>query len=328
MEARNPIANQHCSLSLRITSRRRECLDVYSYRLANIDGSALPEWQAGAHIDVETPCGLTRQYSLCGDPAQRQHWDIAVKLTSTSGGGSRSIHERLKVGDTLQVSPPRHAFTLQPHPQSCVLLAAGIGITPLLSMAWQLHHERHPFQLLYFSSSAQHTAFLDTLRSAPFHQQVHFHTGLERELIKERIRQAMSVQHGTAVYTCGPSGFMELIDYIKHSQCLDIPVYAERFSAPPTSPTFNHEFRVRLNRRNALEIPVAAHQSILEALEQHGIPVDSACRQGICGACVQTVIDGTALHRDFCLSPEEREQERLICLCVSRAADAILTLDL
>lgn len=238
------------------------------------------------------------------------------------------MHEQLSVGDTVQASLPRNAFTLRPHPLPCLLLAAGIGITPLLSMAWQLHRERRPFQLLYFSSSAQHAAFLGTLRSAPFQQQVHIHTGLARELITERIRQSMTVQHGAAIYTCGPSGFMKLIDQINQSQRSDTPVYAERFSAPPTSPAVSHGFSVRLNRRNALEIPVAAHQSILEALEEHGVAVDSACRQGICGACVQTVIDGTALHRDFCLSPEEREQERLICLCVSRAADAILTLDL
>ncbi len=328
MEEVNPIANQRRSLTLRVTNRRRECLDVYSYQLESADGSALPEWQAGAHIDIETPCGLRRQYSLCADPAQRRHWLIAVKRTLDSQGGSRSLHEQLHTGDTISASQPRHAFALQPQPRPCLLLAAGIGITPLLSMAWQLHHEKRPFQLLYFSSSVQHTAFLDTLHDAPFHPHVHIHTGLGRESIKKGIGRSMSELRGAAVYTCGPSGFMALIDDIKQSQQLDMPIYAERFGAPPAVSASHHAFRVRLNRRNGLEIPVTADQSILEALEQHGIAVDSACRQGICGACVQTVTQGAALHKDFCLSPEERDQERLICLCVSRSADPVLTLDL
>lgn len=316
------------TLNLRVLERRREAVDVWLYRLER-PGQTLPAWKAGAHIDITTPCGLKRQYSLCGDPAQNRFWDIAVRLAPDSRGGSRSIHESIVPGTMLSASLPRHSFGVQEGTGGGLLLAAGIGLTPLFSMAWHLHHEQRPFVLHYFASSRQRAPLVNALQDAPFHGRVHVHIGLPRSQIDDVIGQAMEQEPNRTIYTCGPLGFMEQIERLRQEHGGDAPLFKEQFvPAVESTSEGDQAFTVRLGRRASQEIPVQAHQSILEALELHNIVVDSSCRQGTCGSCIQTVLDGQVIHRDSCLSASEQGQEHLICLCVSRSAGPILTLDL
>ncbi|MDQ0282236.1 PDR/VanB family oxidoreductase [Rhodococcoides fascians] len=304
-----------------------ETPNIRSLRLVRDGGGALGPYQAGAHIDVTGPTGVLRQYSLCGPPAEPDSLLIAVKRELESRGGSEALH-RIREGDVLEISEPRNILGVAPDADAHVLIAAGIGVTPLLSMAYQLHHSSSDFQLHYFSHSREHTAFLELLEDrAEFRDSVHLHIGLSRTQQRAVLDGlAGSVSASSAVYTCGPEGFMETVVSIFTPTVGPNNVHIEHFVASDIDTSGDTGFTVEMDTGESFEIP--ADRSILSVLEENGIEVFKSCEEGICGSCVSGLLEGEPEHRDNCLSAADKAAGNQIALCVSRAKSSKLVIEL
>ena len=322
----------------------REAQGVVSLLLRSEDGASLPAYEAGAHLDVDMGNGLVRQYSLCGDPTQRDQYRLGVGLAPHSRGGSRHIHEALRVGDILRVGEPRQRFGLHAQAAAHVFIAGGIGITPFLGMILACERRGEPWTLLYCARSRQHAAFLEDL--APYPDQVHLHLDDEQAGARcdvgaylERVSRPAS-----HVYCCGPASLMDAV-----GQACDerhVPrahFHTERFSAPDRAPVDSSPpagfanpgepasqnigaFTLVLARSGG-RYTVPADKSVLEVLEDAGIAWPHACREGLCGSCEAGVLSGTVDHRDYVLSDAQREGGACMMVCVSRAS-GVLELDI
>lgn len=308
---------------MRITDRRTVAADgqVVALTLTPLDSASeepLPRWNPGAHIDVHLPSGLTRQYSLCGDPQHRGEYRIAVRHSAEGGGGSIEVHG-LTVGARVEVSDPRNAF-MMPVPGSASrttrlrFIAGGIGITPILPMIRLAERQGTPWTLCYTGRSGDALAFLDEL--AAFGDKVALRTddvhGLpSAEALLE------DVDPSTAVYVCGPP---PMIDVVLRGIPVDsgVEVHSERFSAAPV--VDGAPFELELARGGAV-VGVGATQSALAALRNAVPTVAYSCQQGYCGTCVQRVVSGEVDHRDQLLTAEQRELGQML-VCVSRAKHA------
>ena len=328
LRGRHPVRTRAASLTVRVRRIVDETADVKSFELVRTDGSALPAWSAGAHIDVRLDDGTVRQYSLCGAPGARDAYRIAVKYVPDSRGGSRAMHERVRVGDRLLIGAPRNHFALVDDARHHVLIAAGIGITPLYAMAQELQARGASYELHYFTRSIAQTAFHAELSSEPFAGNVTFHhavAGRLRDLLRQLLRQRPPGHH---LYMCGPRRFTEVIDEVTAGTWPAEAIHVEHFGADPAaSAAPSHAFEVKL-LRSRRTIPVPAGASIVDALCAHGIDVETSCREGVCGTCLTGVIAGTPDHRDSFLSDKERKAGDRILLCVSRAKSGQLVLDL
>jgi ferredoxin-NADP reductase len=284
--------------------------------LRSADDRELPAWSPGAHVDVHLTSGLTRQYSLCGDPADRSVWRIAVRREETGRGGSRHVHDRLAEHDLIEVGEPRNHFPLEPAPRY-LFLAGGIGITPILPM---LAAATAPWELHYAGRDAESMPFRDELAADP---RVTLYPEDERGRID---LDALLSRHepGTLVYCCGPEGMLRAVEE-SCARLPDRPLHVERFASAPAGPS--QEFEVEL-ARTGRTLPVPADRSILDVVEAAGVPILSSCREGTCGTCETTVLSGAVDHRDALLTPAERAANDTMFLCVSRAAGARLVLDL
>lgn len=319
------------TLSVRVDALHDEASDIRSFSVSRIDGLPFDRYEPGAHIDVTSPTGVTRQYSLCGDPAQHDVHTFAVKRETQSRGGSRSLHDDVEVGSELTIGAPRNLFQLCADASDHVLIAAGIGITPLLSMAYQLVRQHAPFVLHYFARSEQHAAFLPLLSRAPFAGHVQFHFGVERDQLDAALSSCIAdAREGTHLYTCGPAPFMDRVVEIGSTRLRDEAVHLERFAAPVAVDNAEaglDTFEVRIASSGAT-VRVDATTSIVDALAEIGIEVETSCGEGICGTCMVDVASGEPEHRDHCLSKAERASGKVICCCVSRSKSAVLVLDL
>jgi vanillate O-demethylase ferredoxin subunit len=299
------------------------------FDLARADGDELWEYEPGAHIDVQVgTAGLIRQYSLCGPPDIRKQYRLAVLDEPASRGGSRAMHA-LAEGDTLRIAAPRNRFGLT-SARRHVLLAGGIGITPLLSMAQSLDATGGDYHLHYCARSRSEAAFLADLENHP-RVTLHF----DDEPPEQRLdlgRDLGDAAPGTAVYVCGPGGFMDYA--LGRAAELGWPASAlhkERFSASPPAaaePGGGGEggFTVRLSSTGA-EYLVPEDQSVLDVLLANGVEAPNSCGQGICGECIVRVRAGEPDHRDDVLTDEERG-EGLFTPCSSRSKSPILELEL
>ena len=316
-------------LQVRVARKKQEALDICSFELVPADGGTLPRFTAGSHIDVHTPAGLVRQYSLCTTPdADGAYW-IAVKKEPESRGGSKAMHETLEEGDTLHVSAPRNNFVLDETSEKTILIAGGIGITPILSMALRLEARGLPFELQYFSRSIAHTAFHEHLSQKKYADHVGFHYALEPESVRAYLRKYLwHRQAGAQLYLCGPRLFMDLVEQTAAITWPPESVHLEYFSADPASLAGPRDsFTVRLARTGG-DYPIPADQSIVEALAAAGVSVPTSCEQGVCGTCLTGVLEGIPDHRDVFLTDEERAANDKMTPCVSRACSAVLVLDL
>ncbi|MGW2521609.1 PDR/VanB family oxidoreductase [Streptomyces sp. NPDC001617] len=299
------------------------------FDLARADGDELWEYEPGAHIDVQVgTAGLIRQYSLCGPPGIRKQYRLAVLDEPASRGGSRAMHA-LAEGDTLRIAAPRNRFGLT-SARRHVLLAGGIGITPLLSMAQSLDATGGDYHLHYCARSRSEAAFLADLENHP-RVTLHF----DDEPPEQRLDLGSDLGDpapGTAVYVCGPGGFMDYA--LGRAAELGWPASAlhkERFSASPpvaAEPGGGGEggFTVRLSSTGA-EYLVPEDQSVLDVLLANGVEAPNSCGQGICGECIVRVRAGEPDHRDDVLTDEERG-EGLFTPCSSRSKSPILELEL
>lgn len=308
-----------------------ETADVRSFRLVRADGARPEPYEPGAHVDVTGPGGITRQYSLCGSPDDARAYTIAVKKEAVSRGGSRALHEAVGVGGALEVGAPRNLFALDPAAPEHVLFGAGIGITPLLSMAYRLIGQGQAFTLHYFTRGPEHTAFADLLGAPPFAQHVRFHYGVQREAMAHYLDACLKAASPQAhVYTCGPAPFMAAVVASAAQSRGEDAIHLEHFqaSAPAASSAGGDgAFEVTVaSSGQTLLVPAAT--AIVDVLAKAGIHIDTSCREGICGTCVVPLLEGTPDHRDNCLSKKEKAANDQICLCISRAHSARLVLDL
>lgn len=316
-------------LSVRVSAVTDEAQGIRSFELVDVAGSALPAFSAGAHIDVIPPGGPTRSYSLCNNPSERHRYLIAVQREADSRGGSASMHERVRAGDLLAISAPKNHFPLARDASSSLLLAAGIGVTPILSMAERLHASGSDFQMHYCTRSIQRTAFHRRITTAPYAEKVHFHFG-DGEAV-QRFDVATHLpepQSGVHLYVCGPGGFIESV--LTTAQALgwkESHLHREYFGAHVELCGAEEGFEV-VAARTGKVVVVPPGKTVLQALAEAGVDVPFSCEQGVCGTCETRVLDGMPEHRDLYLTPHEQAANDRFMPCCSRSLSPRLVLDL
>lgn len=297
------------------------------FRLESEGTEKLPGFTPGAHIDVEIREGLVRQYSLCGSCDGPDSYLIAVKEAEDSRGGSTLLHAGVTAGGTLRIGSPRNHFALSESDRRSILIAGGIGVTPMVSMARHLRARKADFELHYFARSEAHVAFLDTLTSIGG---TVFHLGLDADEVSGRLREILGQERdGAGVYVCGPPPLIDLVTTLAAS--LGWPPDAikyERFSATgATAQDAGGEFVVELARSGKTCV-VPADKTIVQALESVGTYIDTSCEEGVCGTCIVDVLAGVPDHRDEVLSPADKASNHKIVTCVSRCKSGKLVLDI
>lgn len=296
--------------------------------LHSADGSILPAFEAGAHIDVYLAPNLVRQYSLCSNPAETSHYRLGVLRDPASRGGSLAVFNRLNEGAVLTIGAPRNHFPLQPDAQHSVLVGGGIGITPMMAMAYTLSAARKSFELHYCTRSAASSAFLDELAAAPFVDKVTLHFDDAGDAAKLQLPSVLSAAglSNTHLYVCGPSGFMDwVIATSEKSGLSTAQIHREYFNAEVDTSGASFEVVAAASGKT---VQVEEGQSIVSALKAIGIKVEVSCEEGVCGTCVCTVLDGECDHRDVYLTDEEKAENDQIMTCCSRAKSARLVLDI
>ena len=316
-------------LRVRVVARQDEALDICSLDLVAVDGGALPAFSAGAHIDLHLPGGLVRQYSLCNAPGETQRYRIAVLRDAASRGGSATVHDQLQVGTELEIGAPRNLFELDPSAPHHLLLAGGIGITPLLAMAEQLAAQGGSFALHHATRSHERTPFVAQLATAPYADRVHHHVDDGPAMQKLDLAATLrSAPAGSHLYVCGPTGFMEAVLAEGRAQGWDeARLHREYFATAPTGAAGDGGFELELASSGRV-IPVAKDQTALAALLAAGLDIPMSCEQGVCGTCLTGVKSGVPDHRDQYLTPEERAANNQFLPCCSRASSPRLVLDL
>jgi vanillate monooxygenase ferredoxin subunit len=316
-------------LSVRVARRRTEALDIISLELVPLDGQALPAFTAGAHLDVHLPNGLVRQYSLCNPPADRNRYVISVLRDARSRGGSQAVHEAVTEGSTLQVSEPRNHFPLSDKATHHLLLAGGIGITPLLAMAEDLSVRGESFELHHATRSPERTAFTERIAASPYASRVshHFDDGATAQKL-DIAATLLQAQPDTHLYVCGPQGFMDaVLGAARGAGWPEERLHYEFFGAAPVATAADGSFELEIASSGRV-IPVKADQTALAALTDAGVDVPMSCEQGVCGTCLTGVKSGTPEHRDHYLTPDEQAANNQFLPCCSRAKSARLVLDL
>lgn len=290
--------------------------------LRSRNGRALPEWAPGAHVDLVLGDGLVRQYSLCGDPADRSRYVVAVLREPEGRGGSQYVHDRLAPGDPVQVRGPRNHFPLVPAPRY-LFLAGGIGITPLLPMLAEATARGAQWRLVYGGRTRASMAFRAELIGR-YGERVVVCPQDETGLL-DLAAELGTPRPGTAVYCCGPEPLLAAAE----RACAAWPtgaLHVERFAPKPDTGA-REAFEVELAASGRV-LSVPEDRSLLEVLEQAGVPVVSSCEEGTCGTCETAVLGGVPDHRDSVLTDAERAEGRSLMVCVSRSRTPRLVLDL
>ncbi|MBV4522051.1 PDR/VanB family oxidoreductase [Pseudomonas sp. SWRI74] len=316
-------------LQVNVTRKADEADGICSFELCPVDGSTLPAFEAGAHIDTHIADGLTRQYSLCNDPRERHRYLISVLKDPSSRGGSRAMHEQVQSGQTLSISAPRNLFPLDRSAQRHLLFGGGIGITPMLAMAWELSHQGADFELHYCFRSSQRAAFVEMLAQTRFADRITLHDDSGPQTQKLDAPALLAAPHAdTHLYVCGPTGFMNyILDAAQNAGWSQDRVHKEFFAADPVDQSANVPFEVEL-ASNGQVFRIPAERSVFEVLDEAGIAIESSCEQGVCGTCVTRVLKGIPEHRDKFLTEAEHAANDRFTPCCSRARSSRLVLDL
>lgn len=317
-------------IEVRVARKTREAQDICSFELRPVGGAVLPAFAAGAHIDVLVPGGLTRPYSLCNAPAERHRYVIGVLREPASRGGSQAMHELVHEGDTLRIGAPRNNFALAADATRSLLLAGGIGVTPILSMAEHLAAAECDFSMHYCVRSAGRAAFLDRLRASAFAARAHVHAD-DGDLAQraDLSRLLGDPRPGLHVYVCGPRGFIDAATAMAAQRGWpQEQVHREFFgAADAVASAADESFEVRLARSGRVVV-VPKDQSVVQALATAGVAVPVSCEQGVCGTCLTRVVEGVPEHRDLYLTPEEQACNDQFTPCCSRSKTPCLVLDL
>jgi ferredoxin-NADP reductase len=319
------------TLDLLVRQVRYEGRGINSYEFVDPQGAALPPFRAGAHIDVHLKGGVIRQYSISNAPRERHRYVIAVLRDERGRGGSKALHEQLRVGDIVRISPPRNHFGLADGARRVVLIAGGIGVTPLKAMAHELDDSGIDYEMHYCAKDAQCAAFSEEFEPMLASGRLHLHfdggdpaAGLDiRGLLHEP-------GEGEHVYYCGPGGFMKACAEAS-GHWPSGTVHFEHFKAPERSPGDQaandslDSFTVRI-ASTGQEIEVSKEESIADALALAGVPMETSCCAGLCGTCKVRYLEGEVEHNDCILSDDEKTE--YMTACVSRATSKVLVLDL
>ena len=301
--------------------------DVVELRLTRPDGGALPPWEPGAHVELTLPSGLRRAYSLCGDPADEGAWTVAVHRVPDGRGGSREIHDTALVGRELEVEGPVNRFPLLPA-EGYLLLAGGIGITPLLPMARELTARGRPWRLVLGARDRSGLAYADDLMEL----------GGDRVLLvpqdeaglPDLAAEIAAAPPGHAVYACGPTPMLDAVTSLCRAATPARTAYTERFAAGEDGTQAEDaegEFEIVLCR-SGLRATVPAGRSVLDVVRELLPAVPYSCEEGYCGSCETPVTAGVPDHRDTVIDPSERATATTMMICVSRSTSAVLELDL
>ncbi len=314
------------TMDLQVRSVRALARDILGIELAAADGRALPGAQAGAHIDLHLPHGLIRQYSLTHAPgtATQASYQVAVGLDANSRGGSSWIHDKLRVGTTLRVSAPRNLFALDAAHRRVLLIAGGIGITPIYAMAQAAARAGLDWQLVACARSLSRLAFTEELRAlGP--DRVHVHGDLEAGHLID-MPHWLAAQPWDGVYACGPLPLLAALE--QHTAAWSVGRYrSEKFKADVSAEGEQRAFELVL-ARSGLRTEVAPGEQVLDALQRLGIDHPYSCREGLCGTCECGWLEGEPDHRDLVLDVAARNDQRRFIPCVSRSRGERLTLDL
>lgn len=316
-------------LRVRVVAKTAEAVDIATFELVNVDQRPLPAFSAGSHIDVHLPNGLTRQYSLCNNPSEGHRYLIGVLRDAASRGGSQAMHEQVKEGDLLAISAPKNHFPLAHEAKYSVLLAGGIGVTPILCMAERLSVTGAPFEMHYCTRSPERTAFRDRIAASRFAGQVQFHFddgAAEQKFQLDRVLARSGA--GVHLYVCGPQGFMDWV--LGSARAAGWPaerLHYEFFGAEIAKSDSDAEFQVKLASSGRM-VAVPKDQTVVQALAAVGVEIPTSCEQGVCGTCITRVLEGEPDHKDMYLTPEEQAANDQFTPCCSRAKSAVLVLDL
>ncbi|MBV1903696.1 MAG: PDR/VanB family oxidoreductase [Marinosulfonomonas sp.] len=314
-----PLDNQTRVL---VVSQRRVLTDtITEFTLQLPDSGPLPVFTPGAHVTVRTPSKAMRRYSLVNDGAAPNKYVLAIKREPKSRGGSQSMFDSATEGQTLQVSGPENSFELVAAPKY-LLIAGGIGITPIQAMAHHLAAQGTPFRLIYCTTTASDTAYLEEMRALDPAATLH-HDNADPEQLFD-FWDHFEKPDASHVYCCGPAPMMEEIKALS-GFWPEGQVHFEEFKPIEIVRADDVAFTVTL-ARSGKKVSVPADHSILEAMREAGEKTVSSCESGVCGTCKCGLIDGDVDHRDNVLLDEERDT--MIMTCVSRAASGDLVLDL
>lgn len=316
-------------LKVRVAAKRVEAVDICSFELVAASGEPLPAFSAGSHLDVSVTDALTRQYSLCNAPSERDRYQIAVLRDAHSRGGSAAMHDRLQVGDEFAISPPKNHFPLAHEARKSLLLAGGIGVTPILCMAERLSAIGADFEMHYCVRSRERTAFFGRIERSHFSTKVNFHfddgPGSQKFDIDLQLRRA---EPGTHLYVCGPKGFMDAVLSAARSHGWpESQLHYEFFSANVGPSERDESFDVKLASSGRMVV-VPKDKTVVQALAEVGVEIQTSCEQGVCGTCITRVLEGVPDHKDLYFTPQEQAANDQFTPCCSRAKSAMLVLDL
>ncbi|TCK05793.1 PDR/VanB family oxidoreductase [Marinobacterium mangrovicola] len=316
-------------IDAKVTKKSCETADICLIELARPDGSALPAFSAGAHIDLHLGNGLIRQYSLCNHPNEDHRYEIAVLNDPESRGGSRFVHEGLNEGDSLQISEPRNLFPLEAKAERHLLIAGGIGITPILCMAERLDHQGGEFEMHYCTRTPETTAFVERIGKANFANRVEFHhshTDNPSTMDTKAVMEAQAA--GTHLYVCGPNGFMDhVLNTARECGWPEERLHREHFAAEAVSQEGDTAFEVQLaSSGDIIEIP--ADRTVLDVLMERDVDVPFSCEEGVCGTCAVRLLEGEPDHRDVFMTEAEHAANEEFAPCCSRAKSKRLVLDI
>ena len=313
-------------LTMRVASIDLVAETIRAIALVSADGSPLPRFSAGAHINLKLPGDLSRSYSLTNGPETTDRYTIAVNRDTASRGGSAYIAEQLKVGDVLVVDPPHNTFPLVEDAELSAFFAGGIGVTPILAMVRKLEALGKPWKLFYAARNRASAAFVTELEALDALEpgRVHFHFDDEAGKVMPLLKLAVGIPKLAHVYCCGPSRMIETFKASAGWRPED-NVHVEHFAGTNAKPTT--DFTVVLKRQGR-EFFVKAGESIMDVLEANEIPVAHSCREGVCGTCETVVLEGECDHKDNVLSSREKDSNKLIMICCSGAKSGRLVLDL
>ena len=308
---------------------RFEGKGINSYELTDPEGRELPPFTSGAHIDIHLADGVVRQYSLSNDPVERRRYVIGVLKDEGGRGGSAGLHRSLHVQDVVRISPPRNNFPLADEATKVILLAGGIGVTPLKSMAHSLERAGIDYELHYCAKDRAFTVFEDEMQAFAAQGRLHYHfDGGDPSKGLDIAGLLADPAPGTHVYYCGPSGFMKACagaaerwdPKTVHFEHFKPPVEEARAGALPAG-----AFTVEI-ASSGRRIDVGPDESIADVLNREGVPVETSCESGLCGTCKTRYKSGQVDHRDYIL--DDAEKGEYLTLCVSRCESELLVLDL
>lgn len=314
------------SLQVFVHTLRYEAENIISVELRDLKQQDLPAFTPGSHINLHLPNGLVRSYSLLNDSSERHRYVLGVLKDAKSRGGSKAVHEQLRIGMRLEISVPRNNFALHEDASHSVLVAGGIGITPILCMARRLKALGKSFEVLYFSRSRKHAAFLENVLALG--NKVHLHFDNEqagppdlKALLADR--KAPNAHY----YACGPAVMLDT--FVSHCESLGYAqAHIERFAAVEVAASSDARktYTVELKRSGKI-IEITPDISLLAALQAANADIMTSCEQGICGSCETRVLEGVPDHRDSVLSPEEHATNQMMMVCVSGCKSERLVLD-